>query len=172
MKFLKYSAVALATLAGAGAATAGDWTGAYGGLQLGYGDVDTNTAGVGGNGAIYGLTAGYDYDMGDWVLGAALDYDWADINLGPATLDNVARLKLRAGYDTGPGLVYGVVGAARAQTSIGDDNGWLVGVGYEHMITDTISVGGELLHHRFDGFNGTALDVEANTLQVRTTFRF
>lgn len=172
MKLLRISALALAATAAAGAASAGDWTGGYGGIQLGYADVSTNVPGVNGNGAIYGLTAGYDYDMGNWVIGAGIDYDWTDVSLGAVSVDNVGRLKLRAGYDTGPGLAYGVLGAARVYTSAGDDSGWLVGVGYEHMITNNVSLGGEVLYHQFNNFLGSTTDIEATTLQVRTTFRF
>ncbi len=171
MNILKISALALATTAAAGAASAGDWTGGYGGIELGYGDVTANP-GASGDGALYGLTAGYDYDFGSWVVGAGIDYDWADITVGGTDIDSIARLKLRAGYDTGPGLVYGLVGGARAYTAAGDDSGWLVGVGYEHMITNNVSLGGELNYHQFDNFAGTGSDIEATTLQLRTTFRF
>ncbi len=171
MKFLKISALALAATAAAGVASAGDWTGGYGGIQLGYGDFSANP-GPSDSGAVYGLTLGYDYDMGNWVIGGGLDYDWTDITLGAVSVDNVARLKLRAGYDTGPGLIYGVVGGARAYTAIGDDSGWLAGAGYEHLITNNVTVGGEVLYHNFNNFAGTGSDIEATTVQLRTTFRF
>lgn len=148
----------------------GDWTGGYVGGQIGFGKVD---GGLSGDDVIGGLTMGYDHDFGQWVLGAGLDYDWADINAGGNTLENMARLKLRAGYDMGPGLIYATAGAARAEfDTLGSDNGYFAGVGYEHMITDKISVGGEVLYHNFDNFNGSGTDVETTTAQVRASFRF
>src|SRR5690554_5798409 len=66
------------------AATSPDWTGFYAGGQLGYANIDSDVPGDSdGDGFIGGLTAGYDYDMGNnWVVGAGFDYDWADIDFG------------------------------------------------------------------------------------------
>lgn len=152
-----------------------DWTGFYGGAQVGWGDVDTNVPGVSGDDMIGGLTFGYDYDMGDWVIGAGIDYDWADIGLAPGlSVDNIFRAKLRGGYKVGDGLIYGTGGYANADTNlIGDEDGYFIGAGYEHLISDQFSVGGEVLWHEFDGFNTVpSTDVEATTVQVRGTFRF
>ena len=156
------------------ASTGPDWTGAYGGVQLGYGNVDTNVAGS-DDGFIGGLTAGYDYDFGTWVLGGGLDYDFSDIDVanGAANLENVFRAKLRGGYKIGDGLLYGTGGYALAETDVlGSDDGYFVGAGYEHMLTQTFSVGGEVLYHQFDNFNSTTTDVEATTVQLRGTLRF
>ena len=148
----------------------GDWTGGYVGGQIGWGDVSGD---ISGDDLIGGLTLGYDYDFGSWVLGAGVDYDWAEIDAGGNTLENLARLKLRAGYDTGPGLVYATAGAARAEIdTLGSDEGYFAGIGYEHKLTDNMTVGGEILYHDFGDFNGSGTDVEATTAQVRSSFRF
>jgi hypothetical protein len=169
------TAAILATSLIAGTASAGDWTGAYGGVQLGYSDVTTNgVLTLNGADATYGLGFGYDYDMGDWVIGGGLEYNWANINLGGGnTVDAIGRLKLRAGYDTGPGLLYATAGASRASVNtLGDDTGYFVGVGYEHMLGNQLSVGGELLYDAFDNFNGSGTNIEATTLQVGVKMRF
>ena len=153
-----------------------DWTGGYVGGQLGFGDV--SATGLDGDGALYGLRAGYDWDFGNWVLGAGVDYDWADIELGggPDTLDSVARLKLRAGADLGRVLVYGTAGGARAEADIGgaslSDNGWFAGVGAEYLLNDRWSVGGEILTHQFDDFDNSGVDVDATTASLNVGFRF
>lgn len=151
-----------------------DWTGGYAGVQLGYANVDTNVPGVDGDDVIGGLTAGYDYDFGQWVLGAGLDYDFADINLNnAASVENVWRAKLRAGYKVGNGLAYATGGYANADTdTLGSDDGYFIGAGYEHMVSQNFSVGGEVLYHEFDNFNSSGIDVEATTAQIRGTFRF
>lgn len=151
----------------------GDWTGAYGGLQLGYGKAKA-MGGLEGDSVIGGLTFGYDYDFGQFVVGAGLDYDITDIDLGGATTnENVARLKLRAGYDLGQSLVYVSAGGAHADTStLGNDTGWFAGAGYEYRLTESLSLGGEVLYHEFDDFNGSGVDVDATTVQVRALFRF
>ncbi|KAJ56648.1 hypothetical protein ACMU_06810 [Actibacterium mucosum KCTC 23349] len=156
-------------------ATGADWTGGYVGAQLGYGDVDTdNGGGANGDGFIGGLHAGYDIDLGDWVIGGEFDVDSTDINLsaGGGDIDSVARLKLRAGYDLGPTLVYGTVGAAFAEADLGSDTGFAVGAGVERRITDAMSIGGEVLYHQFDNYNGSGIDVNATTATARVKFRF
>lgn len=155
------------------AAAVSDWSGAYGGVQLGYG-MATASGGLDGNGAVGGLTLGYDRDFGSFVMGAAIDYDLADIDLGGGVnVDNITRLKLRAGYDMGQSLVYATAGAARADVAtLGTDNGWLLGFGYERRLTETLSLGTELVYHKFDDFNDTGIDVEATTVQVKAIFRF
>jgi outer membrane immunogenic protein len=160
-----------------------DWTGGYAGLQLGYADVEGSggvlPAGIAvtGDDVIGGFTAGYDWDFGNFVLGAGLDMDIADLDVanaavGTFTLERVYRLKVRGGYDLGNGLLYATAGGVGADVDgLGYDTGYFVGAGYEHMVTDTISLGGEVLYHEFDNFQDTA-DIEATTFQVRANYRF
>ena len=151
-----------------------DWTGFYGGAQIGFGSVDTNISGSSDD-IIGGLTAGYDFDLGDWVVGGGIDYDFADIDVanGAADLESVFRAKLRGGYKIGNGLLYATGGYALADTdTLGSDDGYFVGGGYEHLVTESFSVGGEVLWHEFDNYNSTLTDVTATTVQLRGTFRF
>ena len=150
----------------------GTWTGGYGGISLGYADVTSTNPDTSGDGAIYGLSLGYDYDFGTFVLGAGVDYDFTDIDVAGTTLENVARLKVRGGYDMGNGLIYATAGAAQAYTAAGDDSGYFAGLGYEHKLTDAVSVGGEVLYHQFDDFNGGGTDIEATTASVKMNYRF
>ncbi|QFT94010.1 hypothetical protein FIU86_14265 [Roseovarius sp. THAF9] len=154
-----------------------NWTGLYGGVQLGYNNLDSNISGSDDT-VIGGLFVGYDYDFGNFVLGSSLDYDFTDAEIAagpnlPVDLENIFRAKLRAGYKLGDGLIYGTGGYAKAFTdNLGDDDGYFVGAGYETMVTDSFSLGGELLYHEFDNFNGSNADVEPTTVQLRGTFRF
>ncbi|MBB3993850.1 hypothetical protein GGR95_001481 [Sulfitobacter undariae] len=149
-----------------------DWTGAYGGLNLGYGDIDGSGT-ADGDDMTYGVHLGYDYDFGKFVLGGELEYDKTDIDLnGAADVDGVTRLKVRGGYDLGRTLVYATAGAARVNTSIGDDTGEFIGVGMAYQVTEKFTVGGEVLEHRFDDIGGTGVDADATTFNVRGSFRF
>ncbi|MEQ6248252.1 porin [Sulfitobacter sp. HNIBRBA3233] len=151
---------------------ASDWTGFYGGVNLGYADINGD-GGIDGNGGTYGIHMGYDYDFGNYVLGAEVEYDKLDIDLdGGAQADDVARLKLRGGYDLGSTLVYATAGAARVSTSIGDDTGAFVGVGAAYKVNEDFTVGAELLGHRFDDIEGSGLDANATTLNLRGSYRF
>lgn len=149
------------------------WQGGYIGGELGYANVDTNVAGVDDTGLIGGLIAGYDWQIGSTVFGVGVDVDATDITLGGFDVDSVARLKFRVGQEIGSGLVYATGGAARANTSgFGNDSGWFVGGGYETFIAENVTLGGELLYHEFDNFNGSGVDADATTLQMRVAYRF
>ena len=152
---------------------AGEWTGAYVGLGVGSTDIDGPGA-ADGDDVTYGIHAGYDYDFGDWVVGGELEYDRTDINLGNgvAVADNIGRLKFKAGYDFGDILGYAVVGAARAQTSIGDDTGAVYGLGLAYAVNERFTISGELLRHDFNNFNGLGSDLTANSVNIRASYRF
>ena len=156
-----------------------DWTGGYAGLQLGYADVDAGTLADGtrltGDDVIGGLTQGYDWQFGNFVAGVGADADIADLSIGGgiSTLERVYRLKARAGYSFGDGLLYATAGGAGADIDgFGYNTGYFVGAGYEHMVTNNISLGGEVLYHEFDNIGDTTLDVEATTFQIRANYRF
>jgi predicted porin len=152
----------------------GDWTGFYTGLQLGYADVNGPGAQDGDNGT-YGFHVGYDYDLGNYVVGTELDYDKTDVTLGGggATVDSVARLKFKGGYDMGSTLIYATAGAARADTSVGTETGPFVGLGVNYKVTERYTVGAELLQHQFNDVGGVGgNDVDATTFTVRGSLRF
>lgn len=150
----------------------GDWTGAYGGLSLGNLSAEAD-GGLDDSEGVYGIHGGYDYDFGQFVVGGELDYQSGeDIQLGGIEADDVLRAKLRGGYDLGRTLVYGTVGAAQLNTNIGDDTGYVGGVGVEYKVTEQFTVGGEYLAHRFDDFDDTGVDVDADTVSIRGNFRF
>ena len=154
--------------------TGGDWTGFYGGLQFGYGDVETTGAAtLSGDDTIYGLHAGYDYDFGTFVLGGEIDYDKADINLGGGnSVNDVARLKIRGGYDAGRTLLYVTGGAARADTSLGNETGGFYGLGLAYQVSDQFTLGGEVLRHDFNNINSSGVDATVDTFTIRGSFRF
>lgn len=155
-----------------------DWSGFYVGAQLGYADVDSNGGGLDGNGTLGGVHAGYRWDFGQYVAGAELDYDTASIDLGgtTGTLDDVTRLKLMGGAEFGNSLIYATTGIARANATVGgaglSDNGYFLGAGLDYAVSDSWSVGGELMQHRFSDFDGSGVDLDATTLKAKVSLRF
>lgn len=149
-----------------------DWTGAYGGLNLGFGDYDGDD-GLDGDDVTFGVHLGYDYDFGDYVLGVEVEYDESDISLGGGEdINSITRGKLRAGYDLGRTLVYGTAGVAYVDTSFGNQTGGFIGVGAAYQATDTITFGGEILQNRFNNVGSTNNDIDATTFNLRVSYRF
>ena len=164
-----------------------NWTGFYAGSQLGYANAGLSGESFrdefrndnffdGDDGLIGGLILGYDYDLQNgFVVGAGLDYDFTDIELGGpnATLEEMFRAKVRGGYKIGRGLAYATGGYAWADTdNLGSDDGYFVGAGYEHLVTDNLSLGLEALYHEIDDFGTGVGDDEIWTAQARAAFRF
>lgn len=168
--------VAAPVIVQAPVAMSADWTGFYAGAQLGYGRL-TSDGVEDADGAVYGVHAGYLYDLGNIVLGGELDYDMTDIAfIAPAVdLNSVARLKLRVGYDAGSFQPYVTAGAAQADVSgaiDGTSDGAFAGLGVDYNLSDSFRVGGEVLAHQFDDLAGSGVDVEATTLTLRASYAF
>lgn len=159
--------------------SAGNWTGFYGGLSIGYGDVSgSSTLGDDVDGLTYGGHVGYLRDMGNgFVLGGEVEFSGFDISDDSIGLDvdSVARAKLRAGYDAGAFLPYATAGGAFLTTSgaIDDEDwGYFYGAGVEYQLRDGIRLGAELLQHEFDDYADSGIDVEATTFAARVSFSF
>ena len=160
-----------AAIAAPGLASAGDWTGAYGGFQ--FSALSGEAADGEGSGALAGVHAGYNIAFGTFVLGAGVDLDFGDIDLGQSVeVDGLSRLGLRAGADLGRTFVYGTAGIARADTSLGTGEGGYAGVGAGWRVGERMTVGGEVVYQQFDDVNGSGVDLDATTATARVTFNF
>lgn len=161
-------------------AVGADWTGFYAGGQLGYGELDNDALDDDTSGAVYGVHAGYLYDLGSVVLGGEIDYDATNIESDApgagVELDSVARAKLIAGYDAGQFMPYIAAGVAQATTSgavDGDGTGNFAGLGVSYSYSDQIRFGAEVLQHQFDDFDDVdGLDIDATTATARVSFQF
>jgi opacity protein-like surface antigen len=176
----KISLLLATTLLATGPALAqsANWTGAYLGGEIGGAHFKASSPTVSDNNddVIGGIIAGYDYDLGTWVIGAGADIDFTDntLSLAPNNpLDRVWRLKLRGGVKIGNGLAYAVGGYTEAHIdNLGSDDGYFIGGGYEHQIMPNFSVAGEVLYHDINNFKSTGTDVEITSYQIRGVFRF
>lgn len=154
---------------------ASDWTATYVGAQIGYADAQPSGGVASGNGGTVGIHFGFDYDFGDWVLGGELDWDRLKIDVGnptSATIDDIARFKLKAGYDFGNVLGYVVVGPARINTNLGNKTDAFYGLGLSFLATEEWSFTGEYLYHKFKNVGGTGSDVKLNAFALRASYRF
>lgn len=165
-----------ATFAAVPAASfANDWTGPYAGAQFGASEIDVDPAPLDGDGPSYGVFAGYNMASGAVVYGAEIDYDVTeyDIGDGAVEVDSTTRLKARVGTELGGGLAYGTAGVVWATSpELGDDNGYLIGLGYDFPVGNGITIGGEILQHEFEDYNDSGLDVGVTTVKARVAFNF
>jgi|SRR4051812_30656003 outer membrane immunogenic protein len=186
-----------------------NWTGFYLGANGGYGMghstwTDPTTPGPGGTtgsfktkGAVFGGTAGYNYQFGSIVLGVEGDYDWSTIKGTTTSLvcpgcetknTWLATFRGRAGYAfdrwlpyfTG-GLAYGNI---KASTPLGTESntkmGYTFGAGLEYALLSNWSAKLEYLYvHLADGTCGLPcggavppVDVKFNTSLVRVGLNY
>jgi outer membrane immunogenic protein len=153
------------------------WAGFYVGAMGGYASQNDGDL-LSQKGGFAGGTVGYNWQMGNLVLGIEADAAWADISdsvgaPGIATLgskiQDMGTVRGRVGYAVDQVLFYGTGGFAWADNkvtatagpvSISDSqvhSGWVVGAGVEYMFLPHWSLKGEYLYRSFsseDYFSG------------------
>ncbi|WP_152658835.1 outer membrane protein [Devosia chinhatensis] len=150
---------------------AAQWTGFYAGVSGGHGWGTTTTSPAivsnsnNSNGWSLGAQAGYNMDMGGFVLGGEADLQWANIGYSEplaggtftARTDMFGTLRARAGVPIGQVMPYGTVGVAYGRGSVTEDTGisstqvanhfgWTAGVGLEAQATANLSLKAEYLY--------------------------
>ena len=172
------------------------WTGFYLGAQVGYGwnanenDIVLPTGfvvqrgdfGDSGDGFLAGVHAGYNYQIGSFVIGVEGDVegvfgdddDGDVVVIGPGggvftnyglagnALDWQGSIRARAGFAFDRALIYATGGFAFGGVSgsfglldSGDDNltGWTLGAGIEYAFTNNLTTRLEYRYTNFDGGN-------------------
>lgn len=95
--------------------------------------------------------------------------------------DSLLRAGVEVGYSIGRALLYGTGGYTRLElTNTGgsgdsyDSGGYFLGVGADYLITDRISIGREILQHKFSDFDGAFENVELDilTIGLNAAYRF
>jgi outer membrane immunogenic protein len=163
------------------------WTGFYLGGELGWIRTDPRyttgavllgapfaiTSGSDKNGLTYGILAGYNYQIGQLVLGAEVDFQgWTagKIRYSAVTGDFLtahskwgSSIRGRLGYAADRALLYVAGGAAFVSTetsipltgiSIGGGNtraGWTVGAGLDYAFTNSWFTGVEYRYSQYEG---------------------
>jgi outer membrane immunogenic protein len=158
-----------------------DWTGFYAGAHVGYGEAQVNgehegeAFGLDPNGILGGLHAGFNWQLGSFVIGTEGDFSWVNwddstsLN-GPgaesasAEVDWLATLRARLGLALDNFLIYGTVGAAWADAEASivdpseaqsgsvdfDEVGLVAGGGVEWGLSESLSWKLEGLWFNFD----------------------
>ncbi len=170
------------------------WTGPYVGISGGYGWGDSRGFDV--DGALLGVTAGYNWQVNQFVWGIEGDISWSDISgSGPCgagtrcTVDNNwlgtfrGRLGWAAGqfmpYVTG-GLAFGDIDMRRTGFGRNDSTevGWTLGAGVEAALWGPVSAKIEYLYvdlgdgPSVPGPGGGSADFQTSIIRAGLNYRF
>lgn len=156
-----------------------DWTGFYLGLSAVSGSFLLSPAWGDGTGG-YGLHAGYLRDFGSFVLGGELAYATGNYDFFYDEGDwTSTRLKLIGGYDVGPALAYGFLGASRHETDAAvlggtsrSDTMILYGLGTKLEVSPKVAVGMEYFVETNNDFDNSGFELENNGLSLSVDYRF
>lgn len=215
MKKFLLSSVALLGLVAAGAASAADlpsrkgpvaapvyvpaftWTGFYVGANAGYGWGNVNANGFANvgdlDGFIGGGQVGYNYQIGQFVVGAEADFQGADLSSGNnlgligVKTEYFGTVRARVGvafdrflpYITG-GWAYGNVKTSIPAIGFSSDRthtgGWALGGGVEYAFTNNIVGGVEYLYVDLGEKNilgaGTKVGTDFSVVRARLSYKF
>lgn len=169
------------------------WTGAYAGVNAGYGfgkftKAARSTVGD-ADGVTLGATAGYNHQIQNVVLGAEADLGWAQIDgktgASQGKINALGTVRARAGYAADRALVYATAGyaggnAKMSQTGASESkwlNGYAVGGGIEYAFTDKITAKGEYLYHSLSSKSyfatgTTAAGAHVSTVRTGVNYKF
>lgn len=152
-----------------------DWSGFYAGLQYGTGDLSASFRGVSvdaGDFDAYGIHAGYMWDLGGFVVGAELDYNKVALDGDSDADGDLMRVRGRLGADLGRFLPYATLGLASLSSDGESESGATYGLGADFLVSDNFSVGLEYSTHDFDDVDGTGINIDADLVQIRASYRF
>jgi outer membrane immunogenic protein len=170
------------------------WTGPYVGISGGYGWGDSRSFDI--DGALLGVTAGYNWQMNQVVFGVEGDINWSDISgrggCGAGTICTVdnnwlgtvrGRLGWAAGqfmpYVTG-GLAFGDIDVRRTGFGRNDSTefGWTLGAGVEAALWGPVSAKIEYLYvdlgdgPSVPGPGGGSADFQTSIIRAGLNYRF
>lgn len=153
-----FCAVLAFGLAGVTAASAQSgpaiWSGLYVGAHAGYGEAVDEPDPFDVGGGLIGMHAGYNYQMGQVVLGIEGDYtgtDFDDTATVPGArvtleVDDIASIRARLGYAWGQALLYGTVGYAWGEAGT---SGQVAGIKFSRSTDFDGLVAGGGLEYKF-----------------------
>lgn len=158
------------------------WTGYYYGANALYGmGTPTGTGDI--SGPQFGLVVGGRVDFGDFVVGVEVEHTQGNIGLSGSTARNLSRLfnvGVELGYDAGDFLPYATVGMSGARfiepvilpNFDASGLGVFYGIGVDYRLSDTVTVGAEVVQHRFTDFPLPNTDLDLNTFSLTAAYRF
>lgn len=155
------------------------WTGCgagvHGGLVVGALDVP-GPIDIGSNGQAAGVSINCDYRMNVFVAGAFAEYDWIFGDLKTVGVKNDTTFGGRLGILINAGsLLYTHAGWSRLNTTIGDIDGWKLGLGNEFRVPNSpMYLDLRYTYSRYDisDFAPPGIDANTQTFRVGLNLKF
>lgn len=168
------------------------WTGFYVGVNGGYGvGTGSNSNFANPSGGLVGATAGYNYQIGQFVAGVEGDWDWADLTksgvntLGAynTRIDDIVTARARAGVALDHALLFVTGGYAGVDQNVnlpatGSQSAWrsggVIGLGIEYAFTNNISAKAEYLYAPLEGksYNGLQDNADLSLIRAGLNYKF
>ncbi len=108
-------------------------------------------------------------------MGGEAAYDSADLDFFDGD-NSVFRAGVRAGYDAGKILPFATAGYTylngETNGADGEGSGYYFGFGADYAVTPNVIAGAQLLRHQYDDFNDSGVDIQADTAQLRVSYKF
>ena len=184
-----------------------NWTGAQVGVQAGYGWVKDRTnapdpalcfpgpevCAASGNDDVYGLFAGYNHQIGNFVVGAEISYTHhasAFNDISTVAMHDTTVVAARAGYAVNRVMAYGFLGAVYGRTTAdalpsppfapnmaaenwsGNDWGLAYGLGVDVAVTENVFVGLRYERQEYKNFNDLNIDAWSDSGTMRVGYKF
>jgi outer membrane immunogenic protein len=169
------------------------WTGCYVGVNGGYGIGSGSGSNFGNpSGGLIGGTAGYNYQIGQFVAGVEGDVDWADMTKSGTNpivgayktdINTLATARARAGFAVDRALLYVTGGYAGAETNVniagfGSQSDWrnggVIGAGLEYAFTNNISAKAEYLYAPLESktYDGVKSNTDLSLVRAGLNYKF
>ncbi|CAL8968493.1 hypothetical protein RHODGE_RHODGE_04582 [Rhodoplanes serenus] len=163
------------------------WTGPYLGINLGY-QFGSSQFGLKPDGFVGGIQGGYNYQIGQFVIGGETDFQFsgAEDTFAPYKFSNpwFGTLRGRVGFAINNILLYGTGGFAYGRGEVEwfgwsqtkTHTGWTAGGGIEVAFTPNWSARAEYLYVDLDNefYNGLGFNagIESSILRFGLNYRF
>jgi outer membrane immunogenic protein len=203
-------AASLLMAAEASAAGVRSWSGFYVGASAGGGDFDaevgpgslsppgTSGTGFDGDGGLFGVLAGVNFQQGNFVFGLEGDASFGSLSgenvfltVPDLDIDRIATVRARAGFAFDRIFLFGTAGFAVAEAdatetrsttegSSGIHTGAIAGAGAEYAVYDNVFVRGEYMRGFFEGdrysfpddaLHSHEIEFEADIFRAAVTWR-
>jgi len=170
------------------------WTGLYVGVNGGWGGGSSGGDFGSPTGGLVGGTIGYNYQVGQFVVGVEGDWDWADLNKNGYSvalaspysnkIDDLVTARARAGYAIDRALLYVTGGYAGVDDRISAPgvfsstdwrSGGAIGGGLEYAFTNNISAKAEYIYAPIADksyFAGTKSDLDISLVRAGLNYKF